>query len=48
MEKINEFSYRGKKYRTKYLDELSKLYKDAEHGKNGKKEKETTRERRTD
>jgi hypothetical protein len=34
---INEFPYRSKKYRTRYLDELAKLYKDAEHGKDEEK-----------
>jgi hypothetical protein len=37
MKEINEFPYQSRKYRLRYLDEISKLYKDAEHGNDQKK-----------
>lgn len=42
---INEFPYKSKKYRTKYLDELAKLYKEVEHAK---EKEQPARESRTD
>lgn len=48
IEKQYEWSKKGKKYRTRYLDELKKLYNEVKHDKDCQQRSDTNRAARTD